>query len=340
MDLTYDDPISLLESGSDTEDLSSLLESESDSDESPFLSPFLKKSDYSNDLEKPHKPTIGGDISSMSTPVKNIVEKVLKKNKKNVECAPGVGVTNSGICSSSSAIAKIRQIFDIKYTDDEKIIEEAKNKTRCKTESCLYTKTNIQKILPDELKTRFNEKGPWNNTKWLDNLNIDDTINKWMTAKFPKHKHLEFSMIDFKKQRNHLASIKWGETCKKYDSLSCVLNTDKTGQPGQHWISIFCDLQSPTKTVEYFDSAGANPPKEITDFLIESVDKIEESKAGPVQSYNITNMEHQMKNTECGVYSIFFILCRKHGVPRSFFEKTRVPDSDMEKFREILFLHS
>ena len=47
---------------------------------------------------------------------------------------------------------------------------------------------------------------------------------------------------------------------------------------------------------------------------------------------------HQKKNTECGIYSLYFItsiLTEKHD--HHFFEKNRISDDEIFKFRSVFF---
>jgi hypothetical protein len=48
-------------------------------------------------------------------------------------------------------------------------------------------------------------------------------------------------------------------------------------------------------------------------------------------TYNIT--EHQFKNSECGMYSLFFHYCCLNEIPMD----KRIPDEVMNAFRNVLF---
>jgi Ulp1 family protease len=145
-------------------------------------------------------------------------------------------------------------------------------------------------------------------------------------------------MRDFKLQGGELANLDWKTLSQKYDHLGCVLNTDVSGGPGEHWTAIFIDFKN--GTVEYFDSAAQIPHKEFSDFIIETAHELTKLTSKKYTDVLVTKIEHQKENTECGVYSLYYILSRLHGVKYSAFEFKRVPDDMMVDFRKFLFRHS
>jgi Ulp1 family protease len=140
--------------------------------------------------------------------------------------------------------------------------------------------------------------------------------------------------------------------------IGIIFNLDKHDQKGSHWVSMFIDLEE--KFIFYFDSAGDAIPPEIRilkDRLIRQAKKL----TPPLKllyKHN-HNVEHQLENTECGVYSLFFIItmltgdCKcgdldKHNNIKdrtnmsfkdkmALFQKGRIPDSYIERYRKIYF---
>jgi hypothetical protein len=45
----------------------------------------------------------------------------------------------------------------------------------------------------------------------------------------------------------------------------------------------------------------------------------------------------QYSNTECGMYSLYFIINMINGVPFRKFVKRRIPDKDMLELRKVIF---
>jgi hypothetical protein len=86
-----------------------------------------------------------------------------------------------------------------------------------------------------------------------------------------------------------------------------IMNTDKAGDPGEHWVVLFITEEN---TAEYFDSFGIYPMfREIHDFLeSNNIDKVIYS-SNPLQSASAST---------CGAYCVMFIKHRCRG--RSFCE--------------------
>lgn len=98
-------------------------------------------------------------------------------------------------------------------------------------------------------------------------------------------------------------------------------------------------------TVEYFDSAGNPPPREVVAWmgktrkrLVELRASLTEGACDWVESVPVTTVEHQQSRTECGLYSLYYIRRRLEGVGYGFFESDKsVPDSAMVEFRRHCF---
>lgn len=247
------------------------------------------------------------------------------------ECAPAFD--GHGVCSSDRALDDLRKWLKLpENTPPEEIVEEAKTKSGCKTEACLHESPFIEH---SELEERFKPKGPWNSLRWLSNRDIERVLESWK-GRYTRMFIVPFQMINFYEYGGELAKLDFSKV-PEYDQLCCVLNTDKYGGSGKHWICIYIDNAG--GTVEYFDSAGGTTPESVTRFLITAVIELSKLTGKKYKDINVTSMQHQKKDSECGVYCLFYIIARMSGVPYRFFEHQRVPDSDMENFRSFLFRH-
>jgi hypothetical protein len=113
--------------------------------------------------------------------------------------------------------------------------------------------------------------------------------------------------------------------------FAAVFNLDKHDEPGSHWVSMF--LSVPKKTIVFFDSANGGVPAEIRRFV-----KLVRSQ-NPEYKFIATKKEHQKKNTECGVYSIHFIIEMLHDYDKmlNIALKGRMPDKAMTRYRRKYF---
>lgn len=285
-------------------------------DKSPFITPFVT----GTEVETKSGGASGSASGGASAPVQKIIERI----GLGGECAPTAKPDGQGICSSRYSLEKMRQWLSLtRGLKPREIVEEAKNKTGCDSESCVYKKIGLPGI--DET---FNPSGPWRGNNWLSNVNIDQVLGLQAKNNSRFH-HIPFQMIDFEQTGGALARVDWVSDSKDYDSLGCIINTDVSTGPGKHWVAFYVDYLG--GTVEYFDSAAQPVPREIM-----ALTSVIATDLG-FREVNVTRMEHQTGQSECGVYSIFYILSRLAGVPSKFFEHTRVPDSDMEELRALIF---
>ena len=220
-------------------------------------------------------------------------------------------------------------------------------------------------VVHTELAVNFKEQGPRDGNAWLSNINIDKTLQKW-AVEFEDLFVFPFCMSDFYKTRGSLATINVcdvlegkvgqktasGSVTRPCKRMCCVLNTDVSTGRGIHWVGVFVDCSREPYSIEYWNSAG-NPPflnaikwmETSRAALIkcngkdpQSSDRSTPSSIGKsVETYNVTSVPHQESDTECGVYTLFYIRKRLEGTPVQYFMDKRIPDSDMTEFRKYLF---
>jgi hypothetical protein len=57
----------------------------------------------------------------------------------------------------------------------------------------------------------------------------------------------------------------------------------------------------------------------------------------PVIATPVSSVSHQKNDTECGVYSLFFIRKRIVGVPYTYFQDHVISDNEVKEFRKYIF---
>jgi hypothetical protein len=93
------------------------------------------------------------------------------------------------------------------------------------------------------------------------------------------------------------------------------------------------------KTIFFFDSAGDAIPSQIKKF-VDTVIEQGSKLTNPIhfkfdQNYPV---EHQYDNTECGIYSLFFIVHMLEEKITGNYLKTHIlKDKYMEKFRKVYY---
>lgn len=195
-----------------------------------------------------------------------------------------------------------------------------------------------------------------NPNEWLSSLDIIRVMDQYQKA----YKCFEFigpTPIDFDKVLGRQNCV-WNDLCnfrlsdkmnKGIKKIGIIFNTDPHDKPGQHWISMFIKLNggkgnSNSKNngkgeIFFFDSVGEPAPPEIM-VLVERIKKQGEELNPPIHFTFDQNhpVEHQYGNTECGIYSLFFIVHMLEDKITKHYLKTHIlKDKYMQNFRKIYF---
>jgi len=260
----------------------------------------------------------------------------------------------SSLCSTGDTKQAIIDFISKKNDNSVDIIEildTAKQLTKCDDEKCV-----IERVLPkhdakDAISSTFKHKGPRDVVKRLSNYDIDGVLSQWCLTN-PNFYNWGFNMIDFDREGASLAKYsmldilkgnaslnlgKYGGVIKRPCNIAaCVVNTDKYSGGGIHWFAVLCDCRTEPYSVEYFNSSG-NPPRfQIVDWMERTAALLKQTGKQVVQKTN-TGSRHQYGNSECGLYSLFFIRHRLDGNPYDSFLEYAYKDNIMTEFRKYCF---
>ena len=213
-------------------------------------------------------------------------------------------------------------------------------------ESCVITRAGKEGLIDKKNKHEaiavIKQEGPLNG-EWLSDADIWKLMVGWSVL----HKNfypINYAMLDFMKYPdvyelatfNPVKILEQGKDC-----FGCICNTDVHVGKGIHWVAIFGDMRGDTEwSVEFFNSTG----KKYESFI-----KFTEKAAKQLQDYkpNITvkaviatDKEHQKSDSECGLYSLYYIYSRLVlKTPYTKFNEITVSDINMFTFRKSLFLN-
>jgi hypothetical protein len=285
------------------------------------------------------------------------------KNKKKIElakvnCSPKPkNEINDFSCYTNKSLYKLRDLWNARHpdakikTNSPKEIHEKISKNLsgvCNKESCwLKQKSQFGQIDSDMADSFAPESPPdWkrNPNEWLSSLDIINVMKQYEKA----YKCFEFigpSPIDFDTKKLYGECV-WEELCKfsvkeqiknGKTKVGIIFNTDPHNKPGEHWISMFINIKK--KKIFFFDSTGEKPPKQIMILVNRIID--EGRNLSPKMNFEFDSnegIEHQYGNTECGIYSLFFIVHMLEDKFTSNYLKTHIlKDKYMENFRHIYF---
>ena len=217
--------------------------------------------------------------------------------------------------------------------------------SKCNTEMCWMKQEFIKDSpLARELLKNFKPMMPkkWdtNPIEWLNTIDIRDVMNQY-EIKYPDFEFVGPVPMDFDTKLgfgqcvvDELCKVKLDNLMAKGDTkLGVIFNLDKHTQSGSHWVAMFCDVKG--GYVGYWDSYGMKPSPEIV-VLMDRL-KQQAKDLGHDLEIKINKTRHQYKNSECGVYCIYFITSLLDGKEFEDVVQTIVSDDDMNAKRKDFF---
>ena len=288
------------------------------------------------------------------------------------KCAPSK-IYKDGSCLTLKSLKLIIESYNKKNKDKIKISDnklemvkelEKKLSNKCNDQTCWLRLDIIQqieneKIKKDILEYTFRPEGP-NGFKWLSTTDITDVVAQYqqkhkdflflgaLPADFEEIKILGINNLDFEdieKEGKH--------------KIGMVINLDVHTQGGSHWVALFTDLKK--GQIYYFDSFAKKPYKRtkkfinkivkylykkkynkelnITAFIKKIIGGGETTYLNKLKNFDIryNTVQHQFNNSECGVYSINFIVRLVGGETFDEITQNITKDNEMNKCRTKYF---
>jgi len=282
-------------------------------------------------------------------------QKKTKRNQrggyKKVNCSPNPD-KKEFTCYSDNALFKMKKLWNARHPRNKITANTSKDiwqelrenmSSSCDRESCwLRSKFMEGKLDSELLNYTFAPKSPkiWKTDEWLSSLDIESVMKQY--EKY--YKCFEFlgpSPIDFDHHKLYGECV-WEELCKlnisdmiKRDKkkIGIILNTDPHYKDGEHWISLFINIKK--KYIIYFDSNGNPPPKEVKE-LITKITK-QGKQIGIDFDVLINTLEHQKTESECGMYSLYFIIQMLKDKNKDYFLRNKIPDEEVFDLRKKYF---
>jgi hypothetical protein len=205
----------------------------------------------------------------------------------------------------------------------------------------------VTNVVEKELRPKKPSEWYSNQYTWLSNFDIEKVMFQY-EDKYKDFKFIGVFPIDFAaKPKLYFGSCVAQEMCNiKVDDLvksgitqiAAVFNLDKHDQPGSHWVAVYSNLDPKKKNygIYYYDSNGMEPPSEIVKFQESIAANMRQLHKGEfVIDHN--RRRHQFGNSECGMFSMYFIeRCLKG---RSFASIVNSKDYDkkVHKYRDVYY---
>jgi hypothetical protein len=217
--------------------------------------------------------------------------------------------------------------------------------SKCKTEICWMKQDFIKDSpLARELLKNFKPMMPkkWetNPIEWLNTVDIRDVMNQY-EIKYPDFEFVGPVPMDFDTKLgfgqcvvDELCKVKLNNLIAKGDTkLGVIFNLDKHTQSGSHWVAMYCDVRA--GYIGYWDSYGMKPSPEI--IVLMNRLKQQAKDLGHNLEIKINKNRHQYKNSECGVYCIYFITSLLDGKSFEDVVNNIVSDDNMNAKRKDFY---
>jgi hypothetical protein len=275
---------------------------------------------------------------------------------KKLKCSPNPEKNNFS-CFSNPDLIKLRDRWNLRHpdvaikTDDPKEIWTLLKQylsNVCNKETCWLKQNFMPEQDGKELLNSFAPQSPadWkdNPNKWLSSLDILNVMRQYEKA----YKCFEFlgpSPIDYDTIEMDGACV-FEEICNLNlkdqiqsgkTKLGFSFNTDTHDKPGKHWITMFVNIKK--GLIYFFDSAGNAIPTRLKK-LVKNITKQGLALNPPIKFAFDQNhpVEHQYGTTECGIYSLYFIVHMLEDKLTAKYLKTHIiTDEYVNKFRKIYF---
>lgn len=276
--------------------------------------------------------------------------------KTNNICAPGL-TFEDGHCARLPVIVELARAYNASHPSGKiQLIQEVKNdehklkkylvkqleeklKNVCTTHDC-WVKQNFVENMDDDLRTEYvklthRPKCPQGRFTWLSNYDIDDALEQYaikynfiwggaVPMDFATLSCVKVNHLDYPRLVSH------GKT-----KFGMIINLDESHKSGSHWVAMFTDFKN--GNVFYFDSYGVEPEKRVKNFMKKHENLIQEMGFAQKVTSDHNKIRHQYGDSECGVYSMNFIIRMAKGCN---FYKTfgkPIPDEKINKCRLVYF---
>ena len=300
-----------------------------------------------------------GGLKGMHHNIKKNNMTIKNVNLEKVNCSPKPkGEINDFSCYTNKSLYKLRDLWNARHPDVKITSNSPKEIHRfiteklsgvCNKESCwLKQKAEFGPSLQSDMADSFAPESPaeWkkNPNEWLSSIDIMNVMKQYEKA----YKCFDFigpTPIDFDTRKLYGECV-WDELCNfslkdqiknGKTKIGIIFNTDPHNKPGQHWISMFINIKK--KKIFFFDSTGDKPLPQI----MALVERIKDQGLNLKKKINFKfdsneGIEHQYGNTECGIYSLYFIVHMLEDKMTEHYLKTHILKDDyMNKFRHIYF---
>lgn len=196
-----------------------------------------------------------------------------------------------------------------------------------------------RKLEKENFKPETPEEWNKNPFEWLSTSDIKDVMKQY-ERKYPSFLFMGPVPVDCPGEITcSLSGLDVGLLVERLGKtkLGVIYNLDRHDEPGSHWVATYFDFKK--GNIIYFDSVGLPPPKLILDFLHKmkkSCEKYYRDTLGINKDVDIyiNETRFQFGNSECGIFSMYFIISNLKGVGITELSNETTNDEAMNELRK------
>lgn len=180
--------------------------------------------------------------------------------------------------------------------------------------------SKVSRVIKESFRPEMPKTWEQNDHLWLNTFDIEDVMCQYTDAN-SSFEFLGVFPVDFNTPR--------GDTCISHKlcnvpkllsdlkargktEFGVVINLDRHDQSGSHWVAVYACFDAKRKVcgIHYYDSVGNMPPPSVRKFMkdVKALTHCEKFHK------KVNKDRRQYKNSECGVFSmLFIIMCMHHG---------------------------
>jgi hypothetical protein len=258
-------------------------------------------------------------------------------------CHPRLGKTKKR-CLPASTYRTIERRVGKKGKAMYEAVGCADGANHCLLDNVALPEEEKKELRKQYLRPKYPKEWEKKPDTWLDNYNIQNVMKQY-EAVFPWFEFMGVYPIDFSVPnpyiKNSTPKCLHADLCdltlkdeyaKGKRGIGMVFNLDPHYKGGSHWVGMYINIHDIKKPViSYFDSYGYKTPPMIARFMRAFTLQIPGCELG----FNARRFQYS--NTECGMFSMYFLVCMIYGVSFKNFCKEVTKDSMMLDLRKILF---
>jgi hypothetical protein len=273
------------------------------------------------------------------------------RTRKSLSCSPQGKEDPEGTCLDTTTIQELykdRNLHD--FQDSVQMMQQLREKSSCKNDICIVKKSNLPKDAKVKGLARFAPLVPssWfkNKNEWLSSEDILHVMKQYedfyKCFEFIGPSAIDFDLIEKDRKNSCVCNKLCNFSLEKYRNspirkIGIIFNLDTSQQSGSHWVSLFLQIEKHKCSAVFFDSTGEQAPKEVK-ILVDRIQNQAEQIGLEFTFLDVLKI-HQNLGTECGVYSLYFIINMLQNKNKTVHDLLNhsIPDEIMQKNRNRYF---